>query len=66
MDVAIGLGLKYYTFVSQIENGFGRVPSASMGAWARCLGVPPAEFARELLAYYDPPLYRLLFEADAS
>ena len=61
IDVATRLGLKYYTFVSQVENGFGRVPSESMEAWAHCLGVPPAEFARTLLSYYDPQLHRLLF-----
>jgi hypothetical protein len=32
-----------------------------MEAWARALGVVPAEFARQLLSYYDPELHRLLF-----
>ena len=57
-----GSGLKYYTFISQIENGFGRVPSESMEGWARALGIPPAEFARQLLAFYEPELHKLLFE----
>ena len=61
IDLAHMLGLKYYTFVSQVENGFGRVPSESMEAWARALGVTPSDFARQLLAYYDPQLHRLLF-----
>jgi transcriptional regulator with XRE-family HTH domain len=56
------LGLKYYTFVSQVENGFGRVPTESMEAWARALGVDPSTFARKLLSFYDPELHRLLFE----
>jgi transcriptional regulator with XRE-family HTH domain len=56
------LGLKYYTFVSQVENGFGRVPTESMGAWALALGAEPAAFAKTLLSYYDPELHRLLFE----
>src|SRR5215204_6310083 len=62
MQLAEKLGLKYYTFVSQVENGFGRVPSDTMEAWALALGLGPAEFARHLLFYYDPQLYRLLFE----
>jgi transcriptional regulator with XRE-family HTH domain len=62
IQLAQRLGLKYYTFVSQIENGFGRVPTESMEAWAHELGVEPREFARRLVAYYDPTLYRLLFE----
>jgi transcriptional regulator with XRE-family HTH domain len=56
------LGFKYYTFISQVENGFGRVPTESMEAWARALGAEPPEFARKLLSYYEPELYRLLFE----
>jgi hypothetical protein len=44
-----------------VENGFGRVPTDSLEAWARALGVDPPQFTRELLAYYEPELYRLLF-----
>jgi transcriptional regulator with XRE-family HTH domain len=62
IQLAERLGLKYYTFVSQVENGFGRVPSESMEAWAVALGVAPDEFARHLLSFYDPALHRLLFE----
>ena len=64
VDLANQLGLKYYTFVSQVENGFGRVPSESMEAWAVALGLPPKEFACRLLSFYDPGLYRLLFEVE--
>ena len=39
IDLAARLGLKYYTFVSQVENGFGRVPTEALEAWARALGV---------------------------
>jgi transcriptional regulator with XRE-family HTH domain len=62
IELAGKLGLKYYTFVSQVENGFGRVPTESMEAWAKALDAEPSKFARELLSYYDPELYRLLFE----
>ena len=62
IQLAERLGLKYYTFVSQVENGFGRVPSESMRAWALALGVAPGAFARQLLSFYDPELHRLLFE----
>ena len=61
MDLSQKLGLKYYTFISQVENGFGRVPSESMEAWAAALGLAPSDFARHLLSYYDPDLHRLLF-----
>ena len=62
MDLANMLGFKYYTFISQIENGYGRVPSQSMADWARALGVRPERFGRTLLGYYDPALYRVLFK----
>jgi transcriptional regulator with XRE-family HTH domain len=63
VQLADRLGLKYYTFVSQVENGFGRVPTDTMEAWAQAVGVDPSHFARRLLAFYDPELHRLLFEA---
>jgi DNA-binding XRE family transcriptional regulator len=62
IELAQALGVKYYTFISQVENGFGRVPTDSMETWARALNVEPSEFARELLVHYEPELYRLLFE----
>ena len=45
IQLADVLGFKYYTFISQVENGFGRVPVESMEAWAKALGVEPASFA---------------------
>src|SRR5262245_31729008 len=33
IELAEQLNLKYYTFVAQVENGFGRVPTESMEAW---------------------------------
>ena len=62
VELAQKLELRYYTFISQVENGFGRVPIDTMEAWARALGQNPAEFARRLLAFYEPEMHRLLFE----
>ena len=62
IELAELLGLKYYTFISQVENGFGRVPTESMEAWAVALKTDPSEFASKLVSYYDPELYRLLFK----
>ena len=61
IDLATRLGLKYYTFISQVENGFSRVPTEAMAAWATELGLEPAAFAKHLLLYYEPELHRLLF-----
>jgi transcriptional regulator with XRE-family HTH domain len=64
-DLAGRVGLRYYTFVSQVESGLGRVPIETQGAWADAIGVDQAEFARTLLRYYEPELSRLLFGDDA-
>ena len=60
-EVAEKVGLRYYTFVSQVESGVGRAPIEAQAAWAAALGVDPAEFARTLLRFYEPELHRLLF-----
>ena len=62
IELAQVLGFKYYTFISQVENGFGRVPTESLEAWAKALGADPSSFARHLLSYYEPELHRLLFK----
>jgi transcriptional regulator with XRE-family HTH domain len=55
------IGLRYYTFVSQVESGVGRLPIETQAAWAKALQLDEAEFAKTLLAYYEPELHRLLF-----
>jgi transcriptional regulator with XRE-family HTH domain len=52
----------YYTFISQIENGRGRVPPERYGVWAETLGIEPREFLKEYMRYYDPISYGILFE----
>ena len=65
-DLAARLGLKYYTFISQVENGFSRVPTELLEAWAGELALEPRAFARHLLLYYEPELHRLLFAAESK
>ena len=62
VELAVLLGFRYYAYISQVENGFSRVPTESLERWAKALNVDPGEFARRLLPYYEPELYRLLFE----
>jgi len=65
-ELAEQVGLRYYTFVSQVESGLGRLPIETQGAWAQALGLDPREFAQTLLRYYEPELFRLLFDADSD
>ena len=44
LDVAKKTGIKYHTFVSQIETGECSLPPHRMESWARVLGVPLDEF----------------------
>ncbi len=60
-QMANQLQLEYYTFISQLENGRGRIPQYRYRDWAEVLGVDASTFARELLAFYDPEAYELLF-----
>lgn len=59
------VGIDYYTFVSQVESGRGRIPPDRCEAWANAFGMEPAVFVKELMRFYDPETYRLLFGAEA-
>ncbi len=64
-DLAARLNLDYYTFISQLENGRGKIPAYRYAEWAVALGQEPRNFVRELLRYYEPLTYKILFEEDA-
>jgi transcriptional regulator with XRE-family HTH domain len=55
------VGGEYPTFISQLENGKGRIPPDRYLVWAEALGVDPREFVRELMSYYDPVTYDIVF-----
>lgn len=61
-DLAETVGIEYYTFISQVESGKGRIPPDRFRDWAGALGVPAREFVTKLMRYYDPVTYRILFE----
>jgi len=55
------LGLEYYTFISQLETGRGRIPPERYVDWARALGMEPRDFVYVLMRYYDPITFWILF-----
>ncbi len=61
-DLADRLSLDYYTFISQLENGRGRIPVHRYAEWAQALGVDQRIFVRKLLSYYEPTTYKILFD----
>lgn len=62
-DLAEKVGLDYYTFISQLEVGRGRIPPDRYEMWAQALGLNSADFVKQLMRYYDPETYRILFGA---
>jgi transcriptional regulator with XRE-family HTH domain len=63
-DLARLVGAEYYTFISQLETGRGRVPPDRYRVWAAALQVEPELFVKELMMYYDPITYDILFSRE--
>ena len=55
------VGAEYYTFISQLESGRGRIPPDRYLLWAKALEQDPRVLVRELLRYYDPVTHAILF-----
>lgn len=61
-ELAKAVGFEYYTFISQLEGGRGRLPPAQYVAFAEALDIPLHDFVKTLMRYYDPITYYALFE----
>ena len=61
-DLAQLIDTEYYTFVSQLENGRGRIPPDKYVIWSKALNIEPREFVKTLMRFYDPVTYEILFE----
>ena len=60
-ELADRIGLPYYTFISQIESGKGRIPSERYEAWADALEYDKKSFATKMLSFYEPHTHALIF-----
>jgi DNA-binding XRE family transcriptional regulator len=58
------VGAEYYTFISQLETGRGRIPPDRYRQWAAALDIEPSELVRTLMKYYDPVTYGILFATE--
>ncbi|KAJ01638.1 helix-turn-helix transcriptional regulator [Sulfitobacter mediterraneus] len=65
-DLADKLSLDYYTFISQLENGRGKIPAHRYAEWSVALGQEPKLFVKALLKYYEPSTYQILFEQEQA
>jgi transcriptional regulator with XRE-family HTH domain len=61
-ELAQKVGTEYYTFISQVEHGRGRIPPERYLVWAHALGIDPRNLVIGLMSYYDPVTYNIIFE----
>lgn len=64
-ELSVLAGFDYYTFISQLETGRGRVPSERYEQYAKALEVDPREFAMRMLQAYENSTYKILFPTEA-
>ena len=60
-ELAEKVGALFYTFISQIEAGRGRIPADRYAAWAGALEIEPRAFAINMLRFYEPATHALIF-----
>lgn len=65
-QLATLIGAEYYTFVSQLETGRGRIPPDRYRIWAEALGVEAVWFVQSLMRFYDPMTHEILFPANSA
>jgi transcriptional regulator with XRE-family HTH domain len=61
-QLASKVGIDYYTFISQLETGRGRIPPDRYEAWAKALGISAYDLVYSLMRYYDPVSFKILFD----
>lgn len=65
-DLARLVGVEYYTFIAQLEAGRGRIPPDRYEKWAGALNLKPQLFVKELMRFYDPVTYAILFGDESA
>jgi len=65
-QLASMVGIDYYTFISQLETGRGRVPPERFESYAIALKVLPRDFAMTMMRYNDPTTYNLIFGVESE
>mgnify|MGYP000858246273 FL=1 len=64
-ELARRVNMEYYTFISQIEAGRGRVPADRLRDWAEALEMDPKGFAINLMQFYDPHMYDMIYGSNS-
>jgi transcriptional regulator with XRE-family HTH domain len=64
-ELADKVGAEIYTLIAQLEHGRGRIPPDRYLVWADALEIERREFVRRLTYFYDPEIYRIVFQEHA-
>ena len=59
-ELSVLLDVDYYTFISQLETGRGRIPPARYVDWANALQMSPRAFIWQVMRYYNPEMFHVL------
>ena len=60
-QLAERVGQNYFTVISQIENGSGKIPQTDIELWAQALNLNTQDLAKAFVKAYDRPLFDALF-----
>jgi transcriptional regulator with XRE-family HTH domain len=63
-ELAAQVGTLYYTYVSQIELGQGKIVPERWETWAKVLNIHPRVFSMKMLEAYEPYAYKMIFGDD--
>jgi transcriptional regulator with XRE-family HTH domain len=63
-QLARKVGAEYYTFISQLEHGRGRIPPDRVLVWAKALRVEPQKLVQGLVQY-DPVTYDIILNGES-
>lgn len=65
-ELAELVDVRFNTFISQLENGRGRIPPERYELWASALGIASHIFVERILFYYDPMTHKIIFGPGAA
>ena len=60
-ELAERVAVKTWTFISHVETGRGMIMPENYLAWAAAFNMCPHAFVRQIMQYYSPVAYEILF-----
>lgn len=63
-EIATKCGFEYYTFISQLEGGHGKLPAEYWSVYAKAVDQDVQTFATRLFECYEPIVSKLVLMED--